>query len=50
LPSLLCAAEADESPTAGFRGTETGADAVVGVHIDVACKFSLEIGICAVFA
>jgi hypothetical protein len=40
---LLRSAEANERLAAGFLGTETGADAVVGVHRYVAREFGLEI-------
>jgi hypothetical protein len=40
---LLRAAEAKHRLAAGFLGTETGADAVVGVHLHVAGEFGLEI-------
>ena len=43
LPGLLRAAEANERLAAGFLGTQTGADAVVGVHRQVAGEFGLEV-------
>jgi hypothetical protein len=43
LPGLLRAAEANERLAPGFLGSESGADAVFGVHRHVAGEFGLEI-------
>jgi len=40
---VLRSAEANERLATGFSGTETGANAVIGMHLNVAGEFSLEI-------